>query len=307
MEKERFTIAVTAAEAGQRLDKLLAGFLSEKYSRSYLQKLIASGEVLVNGGAALKASYRVESGDTVAVVVPEAKPFHLDGERIPLDIVYEDEDLLVVNKPAGMVVHPAIGHYHGTLVNALLGRSAKLSGIGGVQKPGIVHRLDKGTSGLLIVAKTDRAHQKLSKQFKNKTTRRVYVALVKGVVTFDNGVVELPIGRSRRDRKKMAVKSADEEGKDAKTSYTVLKRFKDATLVELRLGTGRTHQIRVHMAHIGHPIIGDVDYGTASAAIDRPALHARTIGFTHPVTKKYMEFTSDMPKDMKRVIEQGKV
>ena len=307
MEKEQFTIAVTAAEAGQRLDKLLAGFLSEKYSRSYLQKLIASGEVLVNGAGAAKASYRVEPGDTVAVIIPEAKPFHLDGERIPLDIVYEDEDLLVVNKPAGMVVHPAIGHYHGTLVNALLGRSAKLSGIGGVQKPGIVHRLDKGTSGLLIVAKTDRAHQKLSKQFKNKTTRRVYIALVKGVVVFDNGVVELPIGRSRHDRKKMAVKSGDEEGKDAKTSYTVLKRFKDTTLVELRLGTGRTHQIRVHMAHIGHPIIGDADYGTVSAAIDRPALHARTIGFVHPVTKEYMEFTSDVPKDMKRAIEQGKL
>jgi 23S rRNA pseudouridine1911/1915/1917 synthase len=226
----------------------------------------------------------------------------MEPEDIPLEIAYEDDELLVVNKPAGMVVHPAPGNYTGTLVNALLYHCKNLSGIGGVSKPGIVHRIDKGTSGLLLVAKTDRAHKSLSKQFKDKTINRVYVSIVKGVIELDNGTVELPIGRSPKDRKKMTVKF--EDSKDALTNYRVLERFADATLLELVLGTGRTHQIRVHMSHMGHPIIGDEKYGYKDEGIDRPALHAKTIGFAHPVTGEYMEFTSELPPDMVKLIRE---
>jgi 23S rRNA pseudouridine1911/1915/1917 synthase len=216
-------------------------------------------------------------------------------EGIPLDIVYEDEDLLVVNKPPGMVVHPAPGNYSGTLVNALLHHCKNLSGIGGVLRPGIVHRIDKGTSGLLVVAKNDGAHKGLAKQFKERSIARTYIALVRGALELDRGTIELPIGRSRRDRKKMGV--AFLKSKNAVTGYRVLRRFADATEVELKLSTGRTHQIRVHMAYIGHPISGDEKYGTRSA-LGRPALHAKTIGFIHPKTGIYMQFDSDIPRDM---------
>jgi 23S rRNA pseudouridine1911/1915/1917 synthase len=221
-------------------------------------------------------------------------------------VVYEDKYLLVVNKPQGMVTHPAPGNYTGTLVNALLGRCRDLSGIGGVSKPGIVHRLDKGTSGLLVVAKTDQVHRKLAKQFKDKTTKRVYVALVKGNVELDNGTIELPIGRHARDRKKMAVKFDEESAKSAVTHYKVIRRFSSFTLLECTLGTGRTHQIRVHLSHIGYPILGDEKYGSAGS-FKMPMLHAARLGFTHPVTKKFMEFYKEPPKAMAKLIKSGKL
>ncbi|MBN1526723.1 MAG: RluA family pseudouridine synthase [Candidatus Omnitrophica bacterium] len=301
MEKKRFTFEVKEEDSGKRLDKFLVEHLSDRCSRSFLQKLIEGGNILLGGNPA-KSSHKLIPGDAVDVTIPEAELSALQAQKIPLDVVYEDEHLLVINKPAGLVVHPACGHYGGTLVNALLAHCKDLSGISGELKPGIVHRIDKGTSGLLVVAKTDEAHRKLAKQFKNKTIKRVYAALVKGVVQLDNGIVELPIGRSHYDRKKMAVKF-DESSKEALTRYKVLKRFKDFTFIELVLGTGRTHQIRVHMSHIGHPLVGDDAYGGKGPLLSRPALHAKTLGFIHPATRKYMEFTAELPEDMRGIIE----
>jgi 23S rRNA pseudouridine1911/1915/1917 synthase len=304
MEK-LFKVRVSADNQGKRLDKFLAGYFEKDFSRAFLQKLLKKGAVLLNGRIP-KRHHMVSAGETVEITVPEPEEYAVLAEDIPLDIVYEDEHLLVVNKPQGMVTHPAPGNYTGTLVNALLTHCGDLSGIGGVSKPGIVHRLDKGTSGLLLVAKTDDAHKKLAKQFKDKTTKRVYLALVDGNVELDNGTVELPIGRSTRDRKKMAVKFDDESGKEAITHYKVIRRFGDFTLLECRLGTGRTHQIRVHLSYIGHPILGDEKYGT-KGNFKMPMLHAATIGFTHPATKKFMEFSSKPPKEMADVIKRGKL
>ncbi len=299
MERERHSFEITDGDAGKRLDKFLVGRLSKEFSRAHIQKLVSEGHVILDGAPA-RNSHKLCIGETVDVTVPAPAASFMEPEEIPLKIVYEDAELLVVDKPAGMVVHPAPGNYNGTLVNALLSHCRNLSGIGGVSKPGIVHRIDKGTSGLLLVAKTDGAHKSLAKQFKDKTIRRVYVALVRGRVELDNGVVELPIGRSPKDRKKMIVKF--EDSKDALTAYKVIERFKDTTMLELVLGTGRTHQIRVHMLHIGHPIVGDEKYGY-SDTIGRPALHARTIGFIHPKTGVYMEFSSELPGDMVRLIK----
>lgn len=299
MEKRTFTFTVDLNDKGKRLDKYLVQNLPEELSRSFIQKLISEGNVLLNGEP-VKSHHKINTEESIEVRIPEAKTSSISAEKIPLNIVYEDEHLLVVNKPAGMVVHPAPGNYSGTLVNALLGHCKNLSGISGIMKPGIVHRIDKGTSGLLVVAKTDQAHKGLAKQFKNKTIKKIYIAVVKGVVQLDNGIIELPIGRDSRDRKKMAVNFV--RSKDATTRYAVLERFKDSTLLELSLATGRTHQIRVHMEYIGHSLVGDEKYGTRSK-FARPALHAKTIGFIHPVTKKYMEFTSKLPKDMKELID----
>ncbi|MFA5146079.1 MAG: RluA family pseudouridine synthase [Candidatus Omnitrophota bacterium] len=301
MEKKTIKISVTEGNRGRRLDKFLAESLPDRFSRASIQKLIVSGDVTVNGAPG-KNNYRMRSGDMIEVRVPTASPPSLEGEDIPLDIVYEDKYLLVVNKPAGMVVHPAPGNWTGTLANALVAHCKGLPASGDALRPGIVHRLDKGTSGLLVVAKNEAVHRSLAKQFKNKTTRRVYVALVKGVVELDNGVIDLPVGRSAHDRKKMAVRF-EETSKDARTSYRVLRRFKYFTLLELILGTGRTHQIRVHMAYIDHPVLGDAQYGTRGD-LSRPALHAKMLGFVHPVTKKYMEFSSDLPDDIAGVIEK---
>lgn len=302
MEKERFNVEVSPADAGKRLDKFLAERLSGEHSRSFVKKLVDTGKVLVDG-LQVKCHHSISAGELIEVTVPESVSVDIMPEAIPLDIVYEDDDLLVVNKSAAMVVHPAPGNWTGTLVNALMAHCNDLSGVGGELKPGIVHRLDKGTTGLLVVAKNDRAHRSLSKQFKAKATTRIYIAVVKGIVQFDNGIVEVPLGRSHDDRRKMAVDL--ESDKEAVTRYKVIERFKEATLVELRLGTGRTHQIRVHMAHIGHPVVGDETYGMR-ASIGRPALHAQTIGFTHPATSEYREFTSKLPKDMERLIKELK-
>jgi 23S rRNA pseudouridine1911/1915/1917 synthase len=287
--------------AGQRLDQFLRQELPG-HSRAFLQKLIVQGDVRVNGRAA-KASYKVRAGDDVAVEIPPPRPLEAQPEEIPLDVLHEDDDLIVVNKPAGLVVHPATGNYEHTLVNALLHHCrGRLAGIGGVERPGIVHRLDKGTSGCIVVAKTDFAHQSLVAQFKSRGVKKIYRAVCWGKVARPSGRIETVIGRSERDRQKMSARAA--RGRQAVTDYRVLKQFADFALVELHLHTGRTHQIRVHMAHIGHPVVGDATYGRArptNISVARPLLHAYKLGFTHPRSKRFVEFTAPVPEDMVRL------
>ena len=283
---------------GERLDRFAAQMSG--LTRSAVQGLADDGAVTVNGKTASK-NYRLRSGDEVTVTVPEPTVYEAKPENIPLDIVYEDADLLVVNKPKGMVVHPAAGNYDGTLVNALLFHCHDLSGINGVLRPGIVHRIDKDTSGLLIVAKNDRAHQGLAEQIKVHSFTRVYEAIVYGKLRDDSGTVNAPIGRHTIKRKQMAVTPVN--SKPAVTHYEVIARYDGNTRhgafthVRLRLETGRTHQIRVHMAFIGHPVVGDAVYGPDAyqKELHGQCLHARTIGFVHPVTGAYLEFTSDLP------------
>ena len=280
-------------EAGERLDAFLREALPD-YSRSALQKLIEEGAVLLNGGAAAKNT-RLKEGDQVTVTLPPPQELEVKPENIPLDIVYEDGDLLVVNKPKGMVVHPAPGNPDGTLVNALLYHCRDLSGINGVIRPGIVHRIDKNTSGLLIVAKNDPAHQGLAEQIQAHSFLREYEAVVYGSVREDAGTVDLPIGRSRQDRKKMCV--TYEHSRNAVTHYTVLERLEGFTHIRCRLETGRTHQIRVHMSAIGHPVAGDDVYGPKKVirSLEGQCLHARTIGFRHPRTGESLFFDSPLP------------
>lgn len=293
-EGETVTVLVTAEEAGTRLDKLLNSRL-EEMTRSAIQKLIENGSVTL-AGKQLAKSYPVNDGDEIIVIVPPPVELDVQSEAIPLDIVYEDDDLLVVNKPKGMVVHPAPGNYTGTLVNALLHHCGdSLSGINGVIRPGIVHRIDKDTSGLLIVAKNDRAHQSLAQQIKEHSFTRLYEAVVYGNLKEDAGTVDAPIGRHLTDRKRMCV--TEKHSRNAVTHYRVLGRYPGFTHVELKLETGRTHQIRVHMAYLGHPVAGDPVYGVKKviAALQGQCLHARVIGFVHPTTGQYLEFTSELP------------
>ncbi len=303
MEKEIINFEISDGDIGHRLDKFLVERLPKTFSRTYLQKLIKENLVLVNGRPAKSNEKLKTKGEYVEIAIPRMIGPVITPEKIPLNIVYEDDQLLIVNKTGDMVVHPAPGNWSGTLVNALAAHCDSLSGVAGEIKPGIVHRIDKGTTGLLVVAKNDQAHRALAKQFKDKTSKRMYVALVQGVVQLDNGIIDLPIGRHMLDRKKMAVKF--ENAKDAVTRYRVVERFKNMTLLELVLETGRTHQIRVHMSHIGHPIVGDDKYGTRGLYL-RPMLHAKMLGFTHPETGKYMEFTSQIPKDMKKAIKEAR-
>ena len=290
----------------QRLDNFLAK-QDLGLSRTYIQKLIDEKKILVNDQPA-KHGYKLKLDDKVSVDIPSPKKIEITAENIPLDIVYEDDDLLVVNKPRGMVTHPAPGNYTGTLVNALMLHIKDLSGIGGELRPGIVHRLDKDTSGLLLVAKSDLAHQSLSKQLKDRTVKKIYVALVHGIVKQDEGYVQEKIGRHPVNRKKMAViKSPDHKSREALTFFKVLKRYREYTLIELNLKTGRTHQIRVHMSHIGHPIVGDKTYGGKTKIGEtevKTLLHAQTIGFIHPKTGEYIELTRPMPDDMRDALQE---
>ena len=292
MQTLEFTAAPEAA--GQRLDRFLAD-QCEGLTRSALQNLIEQGAAAVNGQPVPKR-YKVRAGDSIAITIPDPRPLEAQPQNIPLDIVYEDAHLLVVNKPKGMVVHPAPGNPDGTLVNALLYHCAGgLSGIGGAIRPGIVHRIDKDTSGLLVVAKDDATHQGLTEQMSVHSIHRVYHAVVYGNLKEDSGRVEKPIGRDPHDRKKMAV--TDIHSRYACTDWQVLERFGNFTYIACRLKTGRTHQIRVHMASIGHPLAGDVVYGPRSVikALDGQCLHAKELGFVHPATGEYLQFDSPLP------------
>ncbi len=302
---EEIQVKAEAKDAGERLDKFLVGALAKKFSRTFIKKLIDGAHVTVNRSRT-NAHQRVSEGDLIMVTIPEPKVMELLPENIPLEVAYEDSDLMVVNKPPGVSVHPSGAHLKGTLVNHLLFHCVGLSGIGGVLRPGIVHRLDKETSGLLVVAKNDRVHINLSNQFKNRKTKRYYIALARGCVQLDNGRIELAIARKKKDVTKMGVSFAGENRKNAITNYKVLERLKGFTVLSLSLETGRTHQIRVHLAYLGHPVIGDKLYGSAKG-LNRQALHAKTLGFFHPATKKFMEFDSEIPRDMADLIAKGEL
>ena len=298
LEKINYT-----ADESIRIDKFVASRL-EGVTRSHIQKLIDDGNVLADGKV-VKSNYKLKSGQIVEVNIPEAKQLDIKAEDIKLDIVYEDEHLLVVNKPQNMVVHPAAGNYEGTLVNALMHHCGNsLSGINGVIRPGIVHRIDKDTSGLLLVAKDDATHIGLSEQIKDHSLTRKYIAIVHGNFKNDEGTVDAPIGRHATDRKKMCI--TEKNSKNAVTHYRVLKRFMEYTLVECRLETGRTHQIRVHMASIGHPVMGDKTYGVKKEKYNLTGqlLHAKIVGFIHPITKEYMEFETEIPERFKRFLNR---
>ena len=285
-------------ESGIRLDKALADLT--ELSRSQANEAIKNGNILVNGKA-VKAKYSVKEGDLVTYDLPEPEVLEYEAEDIPLDIVYEDDDVAVVNKPQGMVVHPSVGHTSGTLVNALMYHIHDLSSINGVVRPGIVHRIDKDTSGLLMIAKNDRSHQALAEELKDKKSLRKYLAIVHGNISNDRGVIEAPIGRSEKDRKKQAVTA---KGKPAVTHFKVLERFGNYTLVELTLETGRTHQIRVHMAYIGHPVAGDPLYGPRKTLKGNGQfLHAQTLVFTHPTTGESLRFSVEPPAIFQETLE----
>lgn len=287
----------------ERLDKFLSAMLPDQ-SRSYLQKIIKDGKVLVNGEPK-KSSYRLEDGDEVTADLPELKSPDIEPENIPLDILYEDDSILMVNKPKGMVVHPSAGHYTGTLVNAVLWHcQGQLSGINGVSRPGIVHRIDKDTTGVLVVCKNDAAHNAVAAQLKEHSITRKYRAIVHGVIKEDEGTVDAPIGRHPTERKKMA--SGVKNGKRAVTHYRVLERFQGYTYVECQLETGRTHQIRVHMASIHHPLLGDIVYGPAkdSHHLEGQTLHAMVLGLIHPVTGEYLEVEAPLPEYFENLLKK---
>ena len=288
--------------AGERIDK----FLTEKVpelSRSYIQKLIKEKNVKVNS-TVIKSNYKVAKGDQIQITIPDLTEPDILPENIPLDILYEDDDILVVNKPKGMVVHPAAGHYTGTLVNAIMYHCKdRLSGINGVMRPGIVHRIDMDTTGSLLVCKNDTAHQILAEQLKEHSIKRIYHAIVHGNIKEDSGTVNAPIGRHPIERKKMAIN--EKNGKPAITHYKVLERFERYTYMEFKLETGRTHQIRVHMASIGHPLLGDTLYssGRSPYKLQGQTLHAMTIGFIHPRTREYMEVTAPLPEYFEKILK----
>ena len=299
MRKELF---VTEDISGDRIDKFLSE-QCEELSRSFLQKLLKAGEIFVNGKP-VKASYRVLDGDSILFEVPEATEPEILPEDIPLDIVYEDHDVILVNKPKGMVVHPAAGHYSHTLVNALMYHCREdLSGINGVLRPGIVHRIDMDTTGILIACKNDLAHNSIAAQLKEHSITTRYEAIVHGVLKDEEGTVDAPIGRNPQDRKKMCINH--QNGKHAVTHYRVLKRFHDFTHIECRLETGRTHQIRVHMASIGHPLLGDAVYGPSKCPykLQGQTLHAGVLGFVHPRSGEYMEFRAPRPEYFERLLK----
>lgn len=293
------TVTAETEDAGTRADVFLAAKLG--VSRSNMQKLLEDGRVK-RGEKIIKANYKVRAGEMFVVDIPEPEPIEAVPENIPLDIIYEDDDVVVLNKARGMVVHPAPGNYTGTLVNALLYHCSNLSGINSAIRPGIVHRLDKDTSGIMIVAKNDAAHISLSQQIQSKTAVRTYLTVVRGNIKTDSGTIETQIARDKTDRKKMAV--VKEGGRDAITDYEVLERFGKYTLVRCKLRTGRTHQIRVHMEYLGYPLVGDPKYSPMKTpfGIKGQALHSHTLEFTHPRTGERMKFEAPLPEDMHKII-----
>ena len=288
----------------QRIDVYISEKLNE--SRNSVQKLIGDGNITVNERE-VKANYKIKINDKIKIVIPPPVILNVEAENIDLDIVYEDNDLAVVNKPQGMVVHPSAGHYSGTLVNGLMYHLKNLSTINGVMRPGIVHRLDKNTSGLMLVAKNDRAHNFLAKCLKEHSINRIYYALIQGNIKEDEGEINAPLGRSEKDRKKRTV--TNKNSKEAITNFWVVERYGNYTLLKLKLKTGRTHQIRVHMKHIGHPVVGDDVYGGKSNkfGLEGQLLHSKILGFVHPTTGKYMEFESELPDYFLKVLKKIKI
>jgi len=291
---------VDPESAKTRIDKYITEGLDDDVSRSQVQLWIADGHVLVNDSP-VKANYKVSQGDRISLAIPAPSVVEIVPEDIPLDIAFEDRDVIVVNKPRGMVVHPAPGHISGTLVNALMHHCKDLSGINGELRPGIVHRIDKDTTGLIMAAKNDKAHASLAAQLKEHSVNRRYLALVHGNISHDQGTIDAPIGRDPQDRKMYTV--TDRNSKHAVTHFTVVERFGDYSLLELKLETGRTHQIRVHMKYIGHPLVGDPVYGKSKGIkLNGQALHAAVLGFVHPATGQYLEFSAPMPDDMEELL-----
>lgn len=300
MRIEEFQIEL---ENGERIDKFLSNEMAD-FSRSYIQKLVKDGHVSVNGKT-VKANYKIAYDDIVTVEIPDLKEPDIVAENIPLDIIYEDQDILIVNKPKGMVVHPAAGHYTGTLVNALMYHCGdSLSGINGVMRPGIVHRIDMDTTGSLLVCKNDNAHQKLAEQLKEHSIRRVYHAIVHGNIKDDEGTIDAPIGRHPIDRKKMSINH--QNGRNAITHYKVLERFGDYTYIQCQLETGRTHQIRVHMSSLRYPLLGDQVYGPQKCPfkLQGQTLHAKILGIVHPTTGEYMEFDAQLPEYFEKLLQR---
>ena len=288
-------------KANSRLDKIIS-ILDNTISRTAVKRLIEENKIRVNGNVS-KPSYEVKTGDLIQIEEDVPKESHIIAQEIPVDVIYEDNDILVINKPKGMVVHPGNGNPDGTLANAVMGLCGDtLSGIGGEIRPGIIHRLDKDTSGIIVIAKNDKAHIDISNQIKNRTTSKKYIALVRGQIKEDEATINMPIGRSLKDRKKMAVRK---DGKEAITHFKVLKRYPDYTLLELKIDTGRTHQIRVHMSEIGHPVVGDYIYsnGKNPFNVTGQMLHAKTIEFVHPTTKDKVKFEAPIPKYFQDVLE----
>lgn len=298
---EELIFKITSEEVNKRIDKYLSEVIENK-SRSFIQGLIDNDNIKVNDKL-IKSNYKLKLNDIIEVSLPEPLELEVKAEDIKLDIVYEDHDVIVVNKPQGMVVHPAPGNYTGTLVNALLYHCKDLSGINGVIRPGIVHRIDKDTSGILVIAKNDNSHNFLAAQLKDHSMKREYYALVEGRVKNDIGTINEKLGRDPKDRIKMAIVK---EGRDAITHYEVLENYDYTTLVKCNLETGRTHQIRVHMAHIGHPLVGDPVYGYKKSKFKLMGqmLHAKTLGFVHPTTKEFLEFSTELPSYFKNIIEK---
>lgn len=298
---EELVYNVVKENSGERIDKFICHEMQDK-SRSYIQGLIENEEVLVNGKN-IKSNYKVKENDIITLNIHKPKELNIIPQNIPIDILYEDSDVVVINKPKGMVVHPAPGNYENTLVNALLYHCTDLSSINGIIRPGIVHRIDKDTTGILVVAKNDESHNFLSKQLKDHSMTREYYALVEGRIKDEEGIIDKPIGRNKKDRLKMGIVP---DGKRAVTHYKVLEVYKSSTLVKCVLETGRTHQIRVHMASIGHPLVGDTVYGFKKQKykVQGQMLHARTLGFIHPRTKKYMEFSKELPEEFKNLLNK---
>lgn len=301
-----YEINIEKERAGERIDKLITDMLSSGYSRSYVQKLIYNENVLVNEKQ-IKSNYKVSENDIVKIMIPYPEEFNIEPENIPLDIIYEDNDIILINKPKGMVVHPSAGHYRGTLVNALMYHCTNLSGINGVMRPGIVHRIDMNTTGIIVACKNDAAHISLSKQLKEHSITRYYYAICHNCFNEPSGTVNAPIGRHPVDRKKMAINFKN--GKEAITHYEVIENLKNYAFIKCKLETGRTHQIRVHMASISHPLLGDDVYCNAKCPFDLQGqtLHAGVLGFIHPRTGKYVEFEAPLPDYFEKVLKKLKV